>query len=444
MKRTKQIIAAAGSLLFVWAALLPAQPKGGFSFTKVDTDLLQQVELVDKKYDKEGMVYHEQALEAYINRVGRAMLPAGEAPERVTWQFRVLRDPMPNAFALPNGTIYVHSGLVALLENEDQLASVLGHEIAHVTGRHAYLHYHDYRKKVAIATVVSYVASFAPGGNAWGAAIQVAGALAPIVMAASINGYSRELEKEADIYSFNALIEGHYDPREMSAAFRLLERKDEVGVNKIYYNDHPRLEDRIGYLTGLVASQSVSPVAPEVLAERRIRYQTAAEGVSREDIRLAILSHRPRTALTTAKKLMGFHSTSADNLYSLAEAYRALGPWTAQPADSELRGDGVKEARSLDRKFTREEEDRELMSRPAGKAAWSENQRAAEEAYRKVLALDPNHAKSYRGLGELYEKEHKNEEALAAYRKYVELQPQALDQYRVRQRMEALQRSIGL
>jgi regulator of sirC expression with transglutaminase-like and TPR domain len=61
-----------------------------------------------------------------------------------------------------------------------------------------------------------------------------------------------------------------------------------------------------------------------------------------------------------------------------------------------------------------------------------------------VLALDPNHAKSYRGLGELYEKEHKNEEALAAYRKYVELQPQALDQYRVRQRMEALQRSIGL
>ncbi len=137
-----------------------------FTFSDVDLAMLEQVELLDKKYDKDGMVYHDEALSAYLNQVGRAMIPAGVEPERVKWDFQVLKDPMPNAFALPNGTIYVHTGLLSLLENEDQLASVLAHEITHVTDRHGYLHYRDYRKKMAVANIVQYISSFAPGGNA--------------------------------------------------------------------------------------------------------------------------------------------------------------------------------------------------------------------------------------------------------------------------------------
>jgi len=79
----------------------------------------------------------------------------------------------------------------------------------------------------------------APGGTNWGTAIQLASLVVPSVMITSIEGYRRELERNADVYSFNKLIEGNYEPREMPGVFRLLERKDEVEVTKLYYNDHP-------------------------------------------------------------------------------------------------------------------------------------------------------------------------------------------------------------
>jgi predicted Zn-dependent protease len=430
-----------GPLLLLTSAPSWAQQNERFIFTKVDLALLEQAELLDKKYDKEGMVYHEEALDTYLNQIGRATLPAGLEPERVKWNFQVLRDPMPNAFAFPNGTIFVQTGLLSLLENEDQLASVLAHEITPVTDRHAYLHYRDYRKKMTVANIVSYISRFAPGGNAWGAAIQLGGALVPSIMSASINGYRRELERDADIYSFNKLIEGDYDPREMPNTFRLLERKDEVDVEKAYYNDHPTLEDRIKYVSDLVTSKSPSMIPPEVLVERKMKYQTLTENVTREDARLAILSHRPRTALARATKLVDLHPNAADNLYAKAEAYRALGPWTPRPTDKELSESGRNEARSANQKFTPDEEERQLLGKESGQASWKENQRVAEETYLEVLSIDLFHAKTYRGLGELFAKERKNKEAMTAYRKYLELQPNALDQRQIQHRIEDLERS---
>jgi beta-barrel assembly-enhancing protease len=418
-----------------------AENTNAFTFTKIDLEFLDQAGLLDKKLEREGLVYHDQALNSYVAQVGLAMLPAGTAPEHVKYEFHVLRDPMPNAFALPNGSIYVNTGLLSLLENEDQLASVLAHEITHVTDRHGYLHYRDYRKKAAIASFAEYAAAMAPGGSTWGAVIRVAGLLVPAIMAASINGYSRELERDADIYSFNKLLEGNYDPKEMAGTFRLLSRKDEVDTTKLYYNDHPKLEERIAYITTLVNTKAPPAVPADVLAERRMKYQSLTEAVTRDDIRLAILSHKPRTARARAAKVLAFHPDSADNLFVMGETYRSLGPWTPAPEDWETNGDGKKEINNLRKKLTADEEDQQLLAKENGQAAWKENQRLAEENYQKALAIDPNHAKTYLGLGQLYEKQGKNKEALSAYGRYLELQPEALDQARIRQRVEALQRA---
>lgn len=432
-----------GLLALCAAALSAADSAKTFSFTDIDAKLLEQAALLDKKFEREGIVYRDDSLNAYVTQVGLSMLPAGTAPERVKWEFHVLRDPMQNAFALPNGSIYVNSGLLSLLDNEDQLAGVLAHEITHVTDRHAYLYYRDYRKKATVASIADFAARMAPTGNAWGAAVQLAGAMLPVIMDAAIRGYKRELERDADIYSFNKLIEGNYDPREMPNTFRLLQRKDEVDVLQAYYNDHPKLEERVEYLTTLVSSKSPKEVPPDVLAARRMKYLNLTEAAAREDIYLAILSHRPRTGLARANKLVDLHPNSADNLYSMAEAYRALGPWTPRPSDQELSKSGKKEVQSLKKKFTPNEEEQELLSKDAGQAAWKQNQRTAEETYQKALAADPAHAKAYRGIGQLYEKERKNKDALTAYQKYLELQPNALDQNRIRQRIEVLQRSAG-
>jgi beta-barrel assembly-enhancing protease len=424
--------------------MLPAIEKSStFTFTKVDLSLLEQADALDGKLEREGMVYHDEAMETYVNQVGRAMLPAGAAPERVKWEFRVIRDPMANAFALPNGSIYVTTGLVSKLESEDQLAGVLAHEMTHVTDRHSYLAFRDYRKKATIASIASYASSYAPVNSAWGAAIYMAGHMVPVLMMASINGYSRELERDADMYSFNKLAEGNYDPKELVSTFRLLERMEEVNVDKIYYNDHPKLDDRIAYMTSLISSKAPVSVPPDVLAARRMKYLSLTEQVVREDIHLSILSRRPRTALARARKLLDFHPNLAENLCAEADAYRSLGPWTPRPTDQELSKDEMKREQSLKRKLTSDEEERQLLSKDEGQAAWQENQRLAEEAYQKALSIHPGHAKTYLGMGQLYEKTNRNQEALAAYEKYLELLPNALDRQRVQGRIDILRGSAN-
>ena len=81
---------------------------GPFKFTKIDLELLARSNQVDQEFDRKGLVFDDPAAIAYIEEVGNKVIP--EAPlENVNWRFRVLRDSQPNAFALPNGTIYIHS-----------------------------------------------------------------------------------------------------------------------------------------------------------------------------------------------------------------------------------------------------------------------------------------------------------------------------------------------
>ncbi len=436
------------TLICIWfaaaASISASERVQIFTFTNVDLEVLNQADLLDQKLDREGMVYHDPALNSYVSQVGLSMLPSGSAPEHVHWSFRILRDPMPNAFALPNGTIYVNTGLLSLIENEDQLAGVLAHEITHVADRHAYLENRDYRKKSAIISIAQFAGRMAPGGSNWGDSIQIVATIMPIMLSASINGYKRELEKDADIYSFNKLIEGNYEPREMLNVFHLLEGRDEVDVAKVYYNDHPALETRIGYMNALIQQKSPSAIPADVLAARKMKYQTLTEVVVREDIHLDVLSHRGRTALARAKKLTEFHPNSADNLFCLGEAYRTLGPWTPHPTNKELSGGGRKKIRSLDMKFTADEEDRALLARLPGETAWQDNSQRAEENYKKAIAADAGYAKTYLGLGELYEEEKKSADALAAYEKYIELSPKALDQNLVELRIVSLRRAMGI
>jgi predicted Zn-dependent protease len=438
--KSNRILSIVG-VLFLCAVSLSAVEKGSnFTFTNADLKFLEQADLLDAQYEKSGLVYSkDEALSSYLTEIGLSMLPAGTAPERVTWKFKVLRDPMPNAFALPNGTIYVNSGLISLLQNEDQLASVLAHEITHVTDRHGYLANRDYRKKNTVISIAQAVGSYAPFGTSWGAALKLAAASVPALMNSSINGYSRELEKEADIYSFNKLIEGNYDPREMPNTFRLLEGKTEVNVQQAYYNDHPKLEDRIGYINDQITAKKPPPVPSDLLAQRKMKYQTLTETVDREDIRLAVSSHHSRTAVARATKLNDFHPDSAEDLYCLGQAYAALGPWTPRATEQELSG-GQKEAQRLERKFTPEEEEKELLLKPAGQATWKENERTAEEAYLKAIRANPGYPRPYEGLGYLYQKEGKNKEAVEAYQKYLELSPEAQDRFQIKLRITVLER----
>ena len=117
--------------------------------------MLDKSNQLDKQLQEKGLVYNDLDTTKYITKVGQAVLPGGPEYQNVHWQFFILRDAIPNAFALPNGSIYVHTGLLAILENEAQLAGVLAHEETHVMNRHGYLENRSYRKKAAAGIILA-------------------------------------------------------------------------------------------------------------------------------------------------------------------------------------------------------------------------------------------------------------------------------------------------
>src|SRR5579871_2962315 len=109
------------SALFLAALVVRADDSHPFQFTPPDEKLLAEANELDRQFENKGLVYHDEQAEAYLGSIGYRLIAGEATPDRVTYKFRILRDPMINAFALPNGSIYVNSGLIAAMENEAEL-----------------------------------------------------------------------------------------------------------------------------------------------------------------------------------------------------------------------------------------------------------------------------------------------------------------------------------
>jgi predicted Zn-dependent protease len=408
-----------------------------FKFGSVDLELLEQVNLLDQRFEKEGMVFEDDATGAYLDRVGRSLVPKGLVLEHVQWRFRAVRDPQPNAFALPNGSIYVTTGLLALMDNESQLAAVLAHELTHVMRRHSYLQNRSNRKKFLTVNIIAAVGAYAPGGVT-GAVITVVTMVAPFIVLATMFGYARELEREADLKGIDMMISAEYPPEEMVKALGLLSNDLEGEQIKLFYNDHPELQERIKYLSSYLGARA-DKVTPEMeLHREKNAYFQKAEAVMRHDIQLAISAGRFRSAVYLAQRLVDFQPESSQNLFWLAEAFRSLGPRSQQLTDKELTNSAKKDAAKKREKRTVEEEERELLATPDGQQNAKAHQQKAEELYLRALSLDRPVPMAHRGLGMLYEQLHRAGDAIVEYQKYIELLPASIDRERIQRRIELL------
>ena len=420
------------------AAQQPALPaKEDFKFGKADLDLLEQVNLLDKRFEREGLVFVDEATNTYLQRVGESLLPHDFTLEHVIWKFRALRDPVPNAFALPNGSVYVSSGLIALLDNESQLAAIIAHEITHVLKRHSYLQNRSNRKKYLAINIIAAVGAFTPASGV-GAVIDIIAAISPFIVLATMFGYSRDLEKEADLKGVDVMIIAEYPPEEMVKALTLLGNDIEGEQIKFFYNDHPQLKDRIAYVTTYLGSKANKTTALAELHREKNAYLTKIETVSHHDIQLAINSARFRTAVYLSQKFVDFKPDSAENVFWLAESYRTLGPRSPELKENELTSGAKKDAAKKRAKRTPEEEERDLLATEAGQQNWKSNQQKAEELYLKCLKLDNPVTMTHRGLGMLYEKIGRSKDAIDEYQKYLAQAPEALDRERIQRRMQTL------
>ncbi len=148
--------------------------------------------------------YDDPALSEYVNRVGLRVARVSHRPQ-LPYQFKVVNDSTPNAFALPGGSIAITRGLLVNLENEAQLAAVLGHEVGHVTARHAV----QGIQRGMLLNLGLVLLSETTGTAAYGPAARQTGELAAVLID---NRYSREQERESDRLGIDYMVQAGYNP----------------------------------------------------------------------------------------------------------------------------------------------------------------------------------------------------------------------------------------
>lgn len=370
---------------------LPNQDKKLWNMSQYEEEYLQ----------KSGLIYADSVLGDYLQQVGQRVLPKEFKSSIIPFRFRAITDPELNAFALPNGNIFVHVGLLARMDNESQLAQVLGHEVTHVTRRHA-VHRYAHVKNVAgftqilsMATAIGFAQMQSGWAGFWNDLAQSALYLTAI---ASISGYGRAEEKEADLKSLDYMIAANYDVQEAPKVFEhlLAEYKDPSATAAFFYADHPRLKGRIAYVKAAVESLSVqSAMGGITLARGNEEYRRRTDLLRRKQVALWIRSGKPRNALKDAERVIAEH-----------------------PDDPRVRFWGGEALRLI--------------------AKHPDTLALAKTEFLTALQMDSTFAEPHRGLGALAEAQFDSATALQEYQIYLALSPKAKDRRYVNSRIEAL------
>ena len=403
---------------------VPPIGAGGQPF-KPESDevrLWAQAEKEEAALLKKAKVYDDPLLEEYLGKIGDKLLPDEvRSAGGPGFKFGVMSDPTLNAFAMPNGRIYVHSGLLSRLDNEAQLAMLLGHEMTHVTNRDALRFTRDARNKQILFTVLAVAASIgvavaagarAREGDYVGAAVlgQTANAILglglQLAAIAAINGYGRDLEREADKEGMARLVRAGYDPKEAPKVFTLLqsEAKDRGSLETFFFGSHPKLQDRIEatseFLQTNYAAAAERPDAIKTTEEFGLRMRT----VVRENALLDIRAGRFKLAQDQLERVVTIVPKDP-----IAQLYF---------------GD-------LSR----------LQSQRARRAADREDfAKKALEHYERSAELDPAFPDPFRQLGFLYYQQKNVERAREAFQRYLALKPEAPDGKRIKEYLLELDR----
>ena len=193
--------------------------------------------------------YKDPAVNAYVADIGKRMAAASERPD-LPWEFHVVDDAAVNAFAIPGGFIYITRGLMSAINTEAELATVLGHEIAHVTNRHSV----QQISKQQLATLGLGI------GSILSSDIAKFGQLASAGLGLLFLKYGRDAENQADRGGFRYALDQNYDVREMPKVFETLGRLSGAsGAGKLpeWLSTHPDPGNRIEHIQEMLDTVSL-------------------------------------------------------------------------------------------------------------------------------------------------------------------------------------------
>ena len=325
------------------------------------------------RFDRSGLLYQDALVTAYLNQVTSKIISERVA-QQIDFEIKILKHPTPNAFALPHGAFYIHTGMLARMENEAQLAAVIGHEVSHILHRHTLQAFRTTKQAAAFGSTLGVIG--APAGI-YGLGVVLLGSVGAL---AAVSGYSQSLEEEADTEGLRLMVNAGYDPREAVKVIENVKRYVEQAEIKepFIFSSHPRLEERKASFQRILDSEYRGRAGWQGKEE----FIVIVAPVMLENAVLEIAAGRYTLAQESIENCIGLEAANSKAHFSLAELFRQRG----------LEADQAK----------------------------------AEKEYQIASDLDPQFAPPHRGLGLIYLKTGRTDLARDHFKKYLDLNPGAI------------------
>jgi len=350
----------------------PITPGHRPNLNSTEAGLWLQMDQFEKRLANSELVERDAELNAYLKHLICRIGP--EYCDDI--KLFVIRYPYFNASMAPNGSMHVWTGLLLRSHNEAQLATVLGHELAH------YLNQHSLRKWETTKATSEFLTFFsiATGGFGMG----IIGLAATLGGAGSVQAYSRDLEREADEFGLDLIHTAGFDTREAAKLWAQVKtEKDAVDDDEssLFWASHPPTEERISNLKKLSAAKKSMP-----------RVVDGKKGLTFEKLRMRywhdwaeelVSSGRMSEALIVFDQLKGNGFDPHEISYFKGEVYRRRGN------DGDLT--------------------------------------ASLENYMDAAKANPAPLKTYKKMGLVYQRQGKKAEAIEHYEKYLKQYPDATD-----------------
>ncbi|GHE21890.1 M48 family metallopeptidase [Halomonas urumqiensis] len=234
---------AIGALSITLAACTTS-PTGRQQFTLYSDEQLNQM-------GQQAFAQYQQDLPTvggtphrYAECVASALVNTLSGEDRQqNWQIRVFESDEPNAFALPGGYMGINTGLLDIAENQDQLAAVIGHEIAHVLARHA-----NERASTQSATQLGLSVLSSASGMQGAGGQQMMGVLGMGAQYGILLPFSRRHESEADVYGLEIMADAGFDPRASVALWQNMQAASDGARPPAWMSTHPSQGQRMSGL----------------------------------------------------------------------------------------------------------------------------------------------------------------------------------------------------
>ncbi len=338
---------------------------------KEQLNIIKKSKQLHAEFIKKGLLWDKAASNAYLNKIATHILTTAKLPTD-SYRFYIIRNAIPNAFTTGAGNIYIHTGLLALLENEAQFAYLLSHEIAHVENEDALRSYYALNN----AKDSEFILGLVVGGL--GSAISYAGFFE----------FSRAQEEKADIDAFTWILKTDYDINEAPKLFSQMRTIDNSGPS--IYSSHPQLIARENYVKDLVTANA----------------EHGGTKIAKDNfngLKQLILEDVIKSAFNKKLYLLGREFAQAHNmqLYT-AEAFRLAAD---NPLMVSNEADGRQISGAIDGII------------PSDDTFSNINREKAKEIFQKEL--DDGNTKALRGMGLLLVAEGKKEEGVILLKDYL-------------------------